>query len=108
MGAFFGGFTMGVPTRFINGGVTTVPKTDLLGDFGHPDPMQWISFFDDFTINTGIPIGTSGIADNANWDVTITEGGGSDCSVAFADGLGGLLLITNDAADDDAAFFRKK
>lgn len=95
------------PTRF-PGGVNDQPITDPFGKMGMLDPTKWIVFWNDFVNNFGgLPLGASGIADNSDWDVTITEAGGGSASVAFANGSGGLILITNDAFDNDAAFFRK-
>ncbi len=37
----------------------------------------------------------------AQWTVTLVEGGGGESTVALADGAGGLLLITTDAAEND-------
>jgi hypothetical protein len=37
----------------------------------------------------------------AAWTVTLVEGGAGESTVALADGAGGLLLITTDAAEND-------
>lgn len=39
----------------------------------------------------------------AGWTVTLTEGGGGETTIALTDGVGGLLLITTDANDNDGA-----
>lgn len=86
---------MATPTRF-TGGVATVSKTNPLGFFGMPDPTAWHVYFNDFdTFVVG------------DWTITTTEAGAGSATEALADGDGGLLLITNDAADDDADFFQK-
>lgn len=43
----------------------------------------------------------------ADWTITTTEAGGGDASEALTNVAGGVLLVTNDAADDDADFFQK-
>lgn len=86
---------MATPTRF-TGGVATVSKTNPLGFFGMPDPTAWHVYFNDFdTFVVG------------DWTITTTEAGAGSATEALADGDGGLLLITNDAADNDADFFQK-
>jgi hypothetical protein len=78
---------MSTPTRFPSG-VSTAIKTNPLGQFGMPDPTKWHVFFDDFDTYTA-----------ADW--TVTEVGVA--TQALADGDGGLLLITNAAADNDSS-----
>lgn len=76
---------MPTPQRYPSG-VTTVSKTNPLGMFGMPDPTKWITYFNDFhTYVAG--------------DWTVTEVGAG--SRALTDGNGGLLLVTNAAADND-------
>lgn len=60
------------------------------------DPTRYIVFFDDFHTYTA-----------GDWTITTVEAGVGDATEALTDGAGGLLLITNDAADDDADFFQK-
>lgn len=86
---------MTVPVRYPNG-VTTVGKTDPLGMFGLPDPTGWHVFFDDFDRFVA-----------SNWTITTTEAGNGSATEALADEDGGVLLVTNDDADDDADFFQK-
>jgi hypothetical protein len=45
--------------------------------------------------------------DLADWTITTTEGGGGDATEALTDADGGVLVITNDVADDDLDFFQK-
>ena len=86
---------MSAPTRFPSG-VTNVAKTAPLGMFGMPDPTQWHVFFDDFDRYVA-----------GDWTITTTEAGAGSASEALTDADGGVLLITNDAADNDADFFNK-
>lgn len=86
---------MSAPTRFPSG-VTTVAKSDVMGMFGLPDPTGWHVFFDDFDRYVA-----------ADWTITTTEAGAGSATEALANEDGGVLLITNDAADNDADFFQK-
>jgi len=86
---------MAAPSRFPSG-VTNVVKQNPMGMLGMPDPTQFHTFFDDFDRYV---VG--------DWTITTTEAGGSSASEALADVDGGVLLITNDAADNDADFFQK-
>jgi hypothetical protein len=82
------------PTRYPSG-VTTVDATNPLGQFGLPDPTRFHVWFDDF--------------DNFEadqWIITTTEAGAGDATEAISNADGGVLLITNDAADDDADFLQ--
>lgn len=86
---------MASPTRF-PGGLTTTRKAASLGNFGLPDPTGWHTYFNDFdTFVVG------------DWTITTVELGASSATEALADGDGGLLLVTNDAADNDSDFFQK-
>jgi hypothetical protein len=86
---------MASPVRF-SGGVTNVAGDDPLAQFGMPDPTKWHVFFDDFD--------TYVVAD---WTITTTEAGAGSATEALGDADGGVLVVTNDAADDDADFFQK-
>ncbi|RJQ53487.1 MAG: hypothetical protein C4521_07515 [Actinobacteria bacterium] len=86
---------MAAPARFPSG-VTNVTPTNPLGMFGMPDPTQWHVFFDDFDRFVA-----------ADWTITTTEGTPGNATEALADADGGVLLITNDAVDDNADFFQK-
>ena len=83
-----------MPTRFENGLTTT--KNTTLHDYGLPDPTGWHVFFDDFDRYVA-----------ADWTITTTEAGSGSASEALTDEDGGVLLITNDDADNDADFFNK-
>lgn len=86
---------MATPTRFPSG-VSTDAKTGPLGNFGLPDPSSWHVYFDDFD--------TFAVGD---WTITTTEAGAGAATEALTDADGGVLLITNDDADNDADFFNK-
>lgn len=73
-------------TNFING-VTNVAESTSLGSYIAPDPTAVHQWFDDFDSYTA-----------ANWTVTETDSGATQ---AITDGDGGILLITNTAADND-------
>jgi hypothetical protein len=80
---------MSAPTRFPSGVATT--KTGVMSRVGIIDPTQWKYYFNDFM--TG--------ADFNATDWTITEVGNG--SQVLTDADGGLLLLTNAAADNDAS-----
>lgn len=86
---------MGSPVRFPFG-VTTVDKVDPLGMYGLPDPTGWHTYFNDFDHFVV-----------ADWTITTTEAGAGSATEALVDADGGVLLITNDAADNDLDFFQK-
>lgn len=83
------------PTR-LPGGVTNVSKSDPMAMLGMLDPTKWYSYFNDF--NT---FGTS------DWTITKTEAGSGSASAALSNADGGVLLLTNDNADDDNEFLQK-
>lgn len=86
---------MGTPVRFPYG-VTTADKASPMGGYGMPDPTKWITYFNDFqTFNT------------SDWTITTTEAGAGSATEALTDAHGGVLLVTNDAADNDLDFFQK-
>jgi hypothetical protein len=82
-------------TRFPNG-VTNATPSGVLGAYPALDPTKCHVFFDDFDRYV---VG--------DWTLTTTEAGAGDATEALAAGDGGLLLITNDAADNDLDFFQK-
>lgn len=86
---------MSTPTRF-PGGVTNVAKSAPMGSLGMPDPTSWHVYFNDFDTFTA-----------ADWTITTVELGAGSASEALTDADGGVLLITNDAADNDSDFFQK-
>ncbi len=72
-------------SRLPNGLSTAGPNTTL-ANYGLPDPTSWHTYFTDF--NTYLA---------SEWVVTAVGAG----SVALTAGDGGLLLLTNAAADND-------
>ena len=83
---------MSAPQRFSNG-VTNVGSDKAMGQFLAPDPTKVHLFFDDFDTYTA-----------AQWTLTETDAGATQ---ALTDGDGGLLLITNTAAENDAVSLQK-
>jgi hypothetical protein len=83
-----------MPARFPSG-LTTVHKWNPLGEFGLPDPTQWHVWFDDFDDFAA-----------AQWIITTTEAGGGSATEAVNSADGGILLITNDNADNDLDFLQ--
>ena len=59
------------------------------------DQTGYHVFFDDFDRYNA-----------TDWVITTTEAGAGSATEALTDGDGGLLLITNDAADNDCDFFQ--
>jgi hypothetical protein len=78
---------MPTPVRF-SGGVGNVGPTDLLNQMGQPDPTKFITDFDDFHIYLAT-------------DWTVTNTGAATEALSSAHGPGGVLLLTNAAADND-------
>lgn len=83
-----------MPTNFETG-VSTAAAGNPLFDFGMPDPTKWIVFWDDFHQYLA-----------SDWTITTTEAGAGSATEALTNVQGGALLITNDAADNDADFFQ--
>lgn len=91
---------MGTPVRFPFG-VTTADKTTTLGMYGLPDPTQWHTFFDDFDM------WVTDTSSAAKYTISTVEAGAGSASEAISDERNGVLLVTNDAADNDSDFFQK-
>ena len=85
-----------MPTRF-PGGVSNTSSTGTMAELGSLDPTKYHIFFDDFDTYTA-----------GDWTITTTETGSGNASEALSDADGGVLLITNDDANNDADFFNKK
>lgn len=79
-------------TRFPYG-LTNVGETDLFADMVQPDPTLFHTYFNDFDTYTA-----------GDWTVTETDSGATQALTA---GDGGLLLITNTAANDDLVALQK-
>lgn len=86
---------MSKPTRYPRG-VTNATLQTTLHNFLALDPTRAHVYFDDFDTYTA-----------GQWTITTTEEGAGDATEALANEDGGVLLITNDAADNDADFFQK-
>ena len=82
------------PARF-TGGISTALPTEPLAMFGMPSPFKWHVWFDDFDDFAA-----------AQWVITTTEAGAGSATEAIGSLDGGILVITNDAADDDNDFFQ--
>lgn len=80
-------------TRFPNG-VTNVGEDSPFADLPMPAPTLFHTYMEDFDYYTA-----------GDWTVTETDAGATQ---ALADGDGGLLLITNTAADNDLVALQKK
>jgi hypothetical protein len=81
-----------ITTRFPNG-VTNVGEDSPFADMGQPAATKFHTYFEDFDYYTA-----------GNWTVTETQAGATQ---ALANGDGGLLLLTNTAADDDLNALQK-
>jgi hypothetical protein len=82
------------PTRFSQG-VTNVAASNPMRMLPIPDPTAVHVWFDDF--------------DNFEadqWIITTTEAGAGSATEAVANADNGILVITNDAADNDNDFFQ--
>lgn len=78
-------------THFPNG-LSNVAKSNELGNMGQLDPTQFHTYFNDFDTYVA-----------GDW--TVTEVGTGSRALTNADG--GVLLVTNAAADNDHNFFNK-
>lgn len=79
-------------TRFPNG-VTNVAEDSLFAALGQLAGPEFHTYFEDFDYYTA-----------ADWTVTETQAGATQ---ALTDGDGGLLLLTNTAADNDLVALQK-
>lgn len=88
---------------FVPGDIWRVPEGITNRDVGEGigsfipflDPTKHVVFFEDFVFRYNA----------ADWVITTTEAGAGSATEALGDGHGGTLVVTNDAADDDADFF---
>lgn len=88
-------------TNFPDGvGNLAIPEQGPLANYFAPDPTRAHVFWDDFD-----KFNPSAAA-VADWQVTLTNT--TLATVIIADADGGVLQVTNTAADDDAAFFQWK
>lgn len=79
-------------SRFING-VTNNTKENILGQLIDTDPTRLHTYFNDFDTYVA-----------GDWTVTETQAGATQ---ALTNGDGGILLLTNSAADDDLVALNK-
>jgi len=79
-----------MPTHFPNG-VTNAATNSVLHEFGGPDPTKYHVWFDDF--------------DNYEADQWIVTTTGA-ATAAIQNEIGGILKLTNAAADDDRIFLQ--
>lgn len=63
-----------------------------------PGDLAWSVLFNDFQHPTDY--------NTSDWTLTTVEAGASSATEAISNADGGILLITNDAADDDSDFFQ--
>lgn len=82
-------------TTHYTSGVTNVAATSAMGRLKTPDPTKYHTWFDDFDDYAA-----------TDWIITTTEAGAGNATEAINNEDGGVLLITNDDADDDADFFQ--
>lgn len=82
-----------INTRFPFG-VTNVSESNSLADLGMPSPTKFHTYMEDFDYYVA-----------GDWTVTETDSGATQ---ALTDGDGGLLLVTNTAADNDLVGLQKK
>ena len=82
-----------ITTRFPFG-VTNVSEASLYADIGQNAPNVYHNYFNDFDTYVA-----------GDWTVTETDSGATQ---ALTNGDGGLLLITNTAADNDLVALQKK
>jgi len=80
-------------TRFPNG-INNAILPSAFEEMGQLDPSRFHNYFNDFNkFNDGVP---------ADWVVTTVEAGAGSASEVITDEDGGVLLITNDDADNDS------
>ena len=82
-------------TTHFTSGVTNVSATGTSGLLKTPAPQKYHAYFNDFDTYLA-----------SDWTITTTEGGSGNASEALGDGDGGLLVITNDDADNDNDFLQ--
>lgn len=82
-----------MPTTNFTKGVTNVTAQNILGQLKHLDPTQVHTYFNDFDTYAA-----------ADWTVNETQAGATQ---ALTNADGGVLLLTNSAADDDLNALQK-
>lgn len=76
-------------------GLSNATRESALYDYVSIDPTRVHQFFTDFDKYTA-----------SDWVITTTEAGSGSASEALADADGGVLVVTNDDADNDADFLQ--
>ena len=82
-----------MPTTNFKNGVTNITAQNILGQLKELDPTQLHTYFNDFDSYI-----------SGNWTVTETQAGATQ---ALTNADGGVLLLTNSAADDDLNALQK-
>ena len=82
-------------TTHFTSGVTNVGAGSTLGRAKMPVPAKYHTYHNDFDTYLA-----------SDWTITTTEVGSGNASEALGDGDGGLLVITNDDADNDNDFLQ--
>ena len=82
-----------MPTTNFKNGVTNITAQNILGQLKELDPTQLHTYFNDFDSYI-----------SGNWTITETQAGATQ---ALANADGGVLLLTNSAADDDLNALQK-
>lgn len=82
-----------MPATNFTKGVNNITAQNILGQLKELDPTQLHTYFNDFDNYVA-----------ANWTVTETQAGATQ---ALTDADGGVLLLTNSAADDDLNALQK-
>ena len=81
-------------TNFPNG-ITNNKRQNVLGDLKNTDPTSYHTFFNDFDT-----------FDSTQWNITTTEAGAGSSTEVINNEDGGILLVTNDDADNDNDFIQ--
>jgi len=82
-------------TTHFTSGVTNVATGGTGELLKQPDPIKYHVYHEDFDKYTA-----------SDWVITTTEAGSGNASEALGDGDGGLLVVTNDDADNDSDEFQ--
>ena len=82
-------------TTHFTSGVTNVLTGGTGEKLKQPDPIKYHVYHEDFDKYTA-----------SDWVITTTEGGSGNASEALGSGDGGLLVVTNDDADNDSDEFQ--
>ena len=82
-------------TTHFTSGVTNLAGSSTLGQLKMPAPSKYHVYHNDFDTYLA-----------SDWTITTTEGGSGNASEALGDRDGGLLVITNDDADNDNDFLQ--